>query len=88
MEIVVVQDEDFEASLRVLEKVRLETKEAFHFTATLPALLKNLEALAERWEQTPVWHDPPFLDGEVHIRTGHLRDIAALVRWAQSAIIQ
>lgn len=40
----------------------------------------RLEHLAERWERTEVWHEPPFLDGRIHITTGDLKDIATLVR--------
>lgn len=43
----------------------------------------RLDGLAERWEETTVWHEPPFLDGEIHITTGDLKDIATLVRHVQ-----
>lgn len=49
----------------------------------LLAVLDNLEGLAERWEATPVWHEPLFRDGRININTGDLHDIAVLLRWAQ-----
>jgi hypothetical protein len=41
--------------------------------------INRLKPLAERWERTSEWHHPPFLDGEIHITTGDLRDIATLI---------
>ena len=49
----------------------------------LLAVLENLEWLAERWESTPVWHEPLFRDGRININTGDLHDITVLLRWAQ-----
>jgi hypothetical protein len=45
---------------------------------------ERLEGLAERWEETEVWHDPPFLDGRINITTGELRDISTVVRFIQA----
>lgn len=47
---------------------------------------KRLDALAQRWERTTVWHEPPFLDGTIHITTGDLRDIATLVPFVRNVI--
>jgi hypothetical protein len=49
----------------------------------LLAVLENLEGLAERWESTPVWHEPLFREGRININTGDLHDIAVLLRWAK-----
>lgn len=54
-------------------------------SSDLLAALENLEGLAERWESTPVWHEPLFRDGRININTGDLHDIAVLFRWAQRA---
>ena len=36
----------------------------------------TLKKLSKRWNDTPEWHDPPFLDGKIQITTGDLREIA------------
>lgn len=52
----------------------------------LLAAVERLEGLAERWEETEVWHEPtPFLNGTIKITTGDLRDIATIVRGIQAA---
>lgn len=50
----------------------------------LAAAVERLRGLAERWEETPEWHDPPFLEGQIQITTGELRDIAILLRRFQN----
>jgi hypothetical protein len=40
----------------------------------------RLQGLADRWNETQEWHNPPFLDGRIHISTGDLRDIATVCR--------
>ena len=47
--------------------------------------LERLQGLAERWNETEVWHDPPFLDGTIKINTGDLRDIATVCRELSSS---
>lgn len=54
----------------------------------LLAAVKRLEPLAERWEETTVWHDPPFYDGRINIDTGDLKDIATVVRAIQAANVE
>jgi len=46
--------------------------------------IKGIEHLAERWEETVEWHEPPFLHGRVEVTTGDLRCIATLVRHMQA----
>ena len=52
-------------------------------SADLLSAADRLEGLAERWEQTECWHNPPFLEGKICITTSDLRDIAELVRHVQ-----
>ena len=47
------------------------------------AAIAELDGLAQRWEQTRVWHNPPFLDGTIHITTKDLRAIWIMVRALQ-----
>ena len=47
----------------------------------LYAAVKNLEELAQRWEDTPCWHNPVFRDGQISISTGKLHDIYVVIRW-------
>jgi hypothetical protein len=42
--------------------------------------MEVLNALAERWDETPEWHNPPFHDGEIHITTGDLHAISNFVK--------
>jgi hypothetical protein len=44
------------------------------------AAAARLQSLADRWNETKVWHTPPFLDGRIHITTGDLRDIALVLQ--------
>ena len=40
----------------------------------------RLKALSEMWEETEVWHNPPFMDGEIQITTGDLLAIHTILR--------
>ena len=42
----------------------------------------RISYLAKRWDNTPEWHDPPFLVGTIKIKitTGDLRDISTGVK--------
>jgi hypothetical protein len=40
----------------------------------------QLQPLADRWNETVVWHDPPFLIGSIHITTGDLLNIAIVCK--------
>lgn len=60
-----------------------DTQEAVPSNDLLCDAAARLEALAARWEETPEWHEPPFLDGRIHITTGDLRAISIIVRGRQ-----
>lgn len=49
--------------------------------------ITRLQGLADRWNDTPEWHNPPFLDGRIHITTGGLRDIATACREVRLAYL-
>jgi hypothetical protein len=53
---------------------------------TIKEAVDSLVGLAERWETTKVWHNPPFLDGNIEINTGNLRDISIVVREMQKVL--
>lgn len=40
---------------------------------------ERIEEMAERWRETPEWHDPPFHDGRIHVTTAELHAAAILV---------
>lgn len=40
---------------------------------------ERIEKMAERWRETPEWHDPPFHDGRIHVTTAELHAAAILV---------
>jgi hypothetical protein len=52
-------------------------RDSVESTALFDAVAR-LQGLADRWNETPEWHNPPFLDGRIHITTGDLRDIATV----------
>lgn len=54
-------------------------RDSVESTALFDAVAR-LQDLAARWNETPEWHNPPFLDGRIHITTGDLRDIATVCR--------
>lgn len=56
----------------------------YRHTITASQACDDLADLASRWTGTPEWHNPDFLDGEIHIRTKHLRAIAVLVQHYKS----
>lgn len=45
----------------------------------LKTAICRLKGLSERWEETDIWHEPPFMDGEIHITTGDLLAIHTLM---------
>lgn len=47
-------------------------------TLTLDEAWECIAEMAERWTDTPDWHEPPFYDGEIHVSTRELH-AAALV---------
>ena len=42
--------------------------------------IKKLQPLAERWERTAVWHNPPFLRGRIYVTTGDLQAISIVLK--------
>ena len=48
--------------------------------------LSVLEDMAERWEETEVWHNPPFHDGQIHVRTKHLHAAYVLLRTTSAPV--
>lgn len=89
-EIIVVQDADFEASARVLEKVRRETLAAFNETATKPTnepfkepILTTDQARAamQLLKQTSI---SPIIDSDQQRIIDDLMKIIRLVRYSDS----
>lgn len=39
---------------------------------------EKLDAMAERWRETPEWHEGPFHDGRIHVTTAELHAAAIL----------
>jgi len=42
--------------------------------------MEVLQELAERWDTTEVWHNPPFHHGEIHITTEDLHAISNFLK--------
>jgi hypothetical protein len=42
--------------------------------------LERVQGLADRWDSTEVWHNPPFHDGRIHIDTGDLHAISNVMK--------
>lgn len=41
--------------------------------------LRRLRPLADRWNETKCWHDPPFHDGTIKITTQDLHALSVLL---------
>jgi hypothetical protein len=79
-EIIVVQDADFEASARVLEKVRRETLAAFNETANKPILtMDQARAAMQLIKQTSI---SPIIDSDQQRIIDDLMEIIRLVRYS------
>ena len=62
-------------------------RDSVESTALFDAVAR-LQGLADRWNETPEWHIPPFLDGRIHITTGNLRDIATVCREIRASNVE
>lgn len=40
---------------------------------------QRVDAMINRWEETLEWHDPEFLEGEIHITTGDLLALKVVI---------